>query len=361
MYKGKLIKKNCGDVFYFYIDNNGLCYRSATNVRKPKIILKNAVFDFDVTCTDVGFCVICQDDEGSIIYLKEKNGVFLKYTLFYNKSKNGYVKHFKIIENNNTLIAFYILDSNNDKMLVYHNLNNTNSVPEVIDCVTTCNYYVFNDSAGFLNIIYNNENIIYTKITDCAATRNVYKSECAEFIRGIYYNKKLFSVIVRQGNYYISEGENYEKLDCLVNSNFVIPCVMCDNLYIIYIKSGQLFELNLKNLKGNKPSRKIVSRKDCDVFSVEIPDENIITNYAFGYFCEIGISFVIFNALLKNKITEYASEEKLPLKNELLWKEEIVTMEQNIKKLEESEQNLKNKITKIEEFLLKLYEMNNEI
>ena len=70
-------------------------------------------------------------------------------------------------------------------------------------------------------------------------------------------------------------------------------------------------------------NRKLPFGEKLQVISKGLADENIITNYAFGYFCEIGISFVIFNALLKNKITEYASEEKLPLKNELCGKKKL--------------------------------------
>ncbi|MBQ4110392.1 MAG: hypothetical protein IJC74_05860 [Clostridia bacterium] len=355
MCKGKIIKNNRGELYYFFIDNNGLCYKSVLKEQKSKVILSNAVFDFDVSWTDGGFSVICQNDEGSIIYLKEKNGIFLKNTLFYNKNGITYKKYFKILIKDNIVNAFYIINIKEKNMLVYHRKITENSRPEIIDYVTDCNYYAYIDSENNINVVYNNENINFAAVSETGVPV-ITNSMNGNFICGMYHKEKLYSVLKSDKIYMLSDGTDTVKAEFLKNCEFVIPYFIDDIFSLMYIKNGKLYQLKAENLKQLASPLFIATQKRTDIFSVELPGGNIKTDYSFGYLYNSFPRLFLINELLKLNYIPVSD-----FRNEQSWKNEILLLESHIRKLEKNEQELKNKIIKIEDFLIKLYEMNNEI
>jgi len=153
-----LVKTSGKRVLYFY-GKKGLymkdLLRSNSN---PKIIFNASEGDFDVIEVDNGeIGIICQDNEGSIVFLRETKDGYLKTTLLKNKSKAVYNKHFTLHSHGGWLSSIYIIDYDGKKILSHQIVDSENTSPFAVDEIKGTTYYSFGDSAGNIILFYNRE------------------------------------------------------------------------------------------------------------------------------------------------------------------------------------------------------------
>ncbi len=133
-----IIRRRGGDLWHFFhSDKEGLCLRKKQNNKwgEHEILLDNAFFDFSVLCDgDDNTHMVCQDTDGSILYLAHHHDQWHKFTLLKSKTQNAYAKHFKLILTGSQLQLFYTIHSAN-RLLLFHQLLGSEEEPTVVDAV----------------------------------------------------------------------------------------------------------------------------------------------------------------------------------------------------------------------------------
>lgn len=133
-----IIQRSGGGLWHFFhSDAEGLCLRKKEDNRwgDHEILLDNAFFDFCVLCDgNDNMHMVCQDMEGSILYLCFHHGQWHKYTLLQSKTKNAYAKHFKLLLTGTQLQLYYTIRSGG-KLLLVHQLPGSDYEPAVVDVV----------------------------------------------------------------------------------------------------------------------------------------------------------------------------------------------------------------------------------
>lgn len=154
-----IVKTSGKRVLYFY-DEGGICFKDLIFQNKnPKMIFEKARGDFDViemSNNEVG--IICQDEEGSIVFLRENGNGYLKSTLLKNKLKKVYDKKFTLHKQSEWITVLYTIENENKTILSYQIVDAENETPYAIDEVADKKYYSFTDNLGNLIVFYNKIN-----------------------------------------------------------------------------------------------------------------------------------------------------------------------------------------------------------
>ena len=237
-----VVKTFNGRTLYFFMEN-GICVKDlSSKSNRYNVIFEDGVNDFCVE--DLGFGevgIICQDKEGSIVFLRENNNTFIKTILLKSKSQKCYDKFFKLCLHGNWLGLSYIVEYNDHNILSYQLVNNEHEPPMVVDYITDKNYFTTVDKSYNRIFVYNkNEEFGY----------RIFK-----------WSQKCF--------------DNYEKLDsgsmlCATND-------FSDNYYILYQKEGEVYLKVLKEEDGIfSISDYPLKFAECDdEFSVLIEESNL--------------------------------------------------------------------------------------
>lgn len=230
-----IIKTTDERTLYFF-ENGGICVKDlSSKSNKYNVIYEDGIKDFAVE--DLGFGrvgIVCQNKEGSIVFIKEDGQNYIKTTLLNNKSQVYYDKYFKLKLHGNWLGLSYIIEYNNNNILCFQIVNNENEPPLAVDYIVNKTYFSFVNESYDRIFFYNKEN---------------------EF----GYKKYIWSK---------KDFREYEKLD----EGQIIHIIndFSDNYYIIYLKDNKYF---LKVLKQNEDS---FSFDDYPVDFIDLFDEVVM-------------------------------------------------------------------------------------
>lgn len=198
----------------YFFENGGICVKDlSSKSNKYKVIYEDGVKDF--TVEDLGFGkvgIVCQNKEGSIVFIKEDNENYIKTTLLNNKSQVYYDKYFKLKLHGNWLGLSYIIEYNNNNILCFQIINNENEPPLAVDYIVNKTYFSFVNESYDRVFFYNKEN---------------------EFgYKNYRWSKKDFT--------------EYEKID----EGQIVHIIndFSDNYYIVYLKNNKYF---LKLIRQN--------------------------------------------------------------------------------------------------------------
>ena len=204
-----IIKTNNGRCIYLF-ENNGLCMKDLTSYsNRYKLIYPELAGDFCVVDTGFGeMGIICQNKEGSIVFIKENDGEFIKTILLNSKNKLVYDKHFVLLLHGRWL---GIIEYKENNLLSFQLADNENEPPMAVDYIKNKKYFTFVDDD-------------YNRIF-------IYNKESSFGYKAFKWSQKRF--------------EEYEVLE----EGELITALkgFCDDCYIIYKKDGQKYLLKLKS------------------------------------------------------------------------------------------------------------------
>lgn len=121
------------------------------------IVLKGAINDFDVYCTESQIHILAEKTDGNIFYtvysLRERS----QKNILTSKSHNPSISNIRLIYAGNFVHAFYILNHGNKKLLVHH-LPSKTQTPVVITEVSNDKYFVLSDSDDNIILFFERDN-----------------------------------------------------------------------------------------------------------------------------------------------------------------------------------------------------------
>lgn len=133
------VKETYNTIWHFYHNSHGICFCKMTdeNIREYQVLLPDGQEDFDV-CIDDTDCLhlVCQNNDGDIIYMNHFNGQWRKTTLLKSKTPSNYKKDFSVRLSAHCLNVFYCITYNGKKMLTHHSIDADGLPPSVIDCIS---------------------------------------------------------------------------------------------------------------------------------------------------------------------------------------------------------------------------------
>lgn len=152
LFKDKLIN------FYF---SDGIIFSKTLEENSiPAKIIEDVYFDFDVISdSDENIHIICQSNDGSIIYLLFSNGNWEKNVLLLSKTKTAYTKSFKLIMCSKLICLFYTIVKDAKPFLIFQHIN-TQAAPVVIDYISSAprSFFVYPKENFDIDIYYQNQN-----------------------------------------------------------------------------------------------------------------------------------------------------------------------------------------------------------
>lgn len=363
------IIKTCDErVLYFFI-KDGLCVKDLLIPHdKYKMIFKEAVSDFYVTDTGNGEVgIICQDESGSIIFLREKNGSYLKTTLLNNRSKLAYEKNFKLFKHNNWISLSYIINYQGNNILSFQIIDNEEEAPIVVDYISGVEYFAFTDISNDIYYFYNKEGIFGYKIykwgkKDFCEFEKLGDGDLISVLsdkKDTYYiiyenSNKFYLKIFKKQEFEFSE-ENFE-IDFIKNGDFINMIIEKDVLWITVDRNGFTFgkKCDMENFEFSS-SYNFANEGNLINYNITLNEKDYIMEKCFGYSVNMRPKLILYkdllntNKVLKPKI-EIADEEEF---NEFLKIEKEKESENKIEitKLGIRLKELEEKIKKIEEKL----------
>lgn len=126
-----------GEWRHFFIKQNvGLCHRKKDGFKFSdyRVLLKGAESDFCVYATEKNIHIVCQDTNGSVLYLIYDGVSWKKITLLESKSAKPYEKNFTIISMAGYINLLYVIENKERFALVHHTLIEGNG-PTIVDYI----------------------------------------------------------------------------------------------------------------------------------------------------------------------------------------------------------------------------------
>ena len=152
-----LVKRSYGFMWHFCHNSSGICFCSMTNshITEYEVLLPGGQSDFDVQIDDSDTAhLVCQDSGGNIIYIKNEDKVWKKFTLLKSKTASAYPKNFKIIRVGNWINIIYTVESGGKRLLSHHILENSD-IPNAVDYAMG-DFDCTRDEYGNIYILYTN-------------------------------------------------------------------------------------------------------------------------------------------------------------------------------------------------------------
>ncbi len=237
-----IIKTNNGRTIYFF-DNEGLCMKELTGYsNRYKLVYPELSGDFYVADTGFGeLGIVCQNKEGSIVFIKESNGDFIKTVLLNSKSKLVYDKHFVLLLHGRWLGISYVIEYKGNNLLSFQLADNENEPPLAVDYIYGKKYYTYVDDGYNRFFIYNKDRELgykvfrwsvkkfgeYEKLCDgeLVSAVNGFYSEC--YIVFKQEEKSFLLILKNQENDTIKEIypleflDKYEDLTLMLDKNIL--------------------------------------------------------------------------------------------------------------------------------------------
>lgn len=121
---------------FFIKQNTGLCIRKKDGFKfgENEVLLKGAESDFCVFATEESIHIVCQDGNGSVLYLVYDGVSWKKRVLLHSKTARPYKKYFQFVSLSGHINILYVIE-NKERLLLVHQTLSAESVPFVVDYI----------------------------------------------------------------------------------------------------------------------------------------------------------------------------------------------------------------------------------
>lgn len=280
---------------YFFL-HKGLCVKNLLKSdNKYSVIYEDAVKDFAVE--DMGFgkvSIVCQNNEGSIVFIREEDNGYTKTILLKNKSKVYYDKYFHLKLQGNWLGLSYIIEYNGKNILSYQIIDNENEPPMAVDYILGKRYFSFVDSDFNRVFFYNKDNEFGIKIFRWSKKNfdGYKKLDDGELLSVINdFNDNYYLVYMKENKCYLKiikgeseEGEESDyPLDFINLFDEVNLLIENNNLWITVKRYNFTFgkKINKEDVSFS-PSYNFFCDKEIKNISLAIHDKDIKCETCFG-------------------------------------------------------------------------------
>lgn len=150
--------------YHFYIRTSiGFCVSEKADFRflNEKILLKDAFYDFSVSSNEKGIYVVCQDNNGSIVFFMYDGKIWNSKIILESKDKKARFKNLTLTSIGEFINLFYVVNSKDDNVLVHQILNDGNALPKAIDYVSEIDFSVCKHKTTDITVFYKNADNIY--------------------------------------------------------------------------------------------------------------------------------------------------------------------------------------------------------
>lgn len=355
-----LVKTADERVLHFFI-KDGLCVKDLLSPSdKYNIIYDEAVNDFAVMDTGFGdIGIVCQNKEGSIIFLREKNGSYLKTTLLNNRSQKPYDKYFDLKLHNNWIGLSYIIEYQDNNILSFQLLDKENEPPLAVDYVSDKKYFSFVNSGYDRIFFYNKENEFGYKIFKWSKKNFIeyIKLNEGEILSAICdFSDNYYIIYTLNSEFFLRVMENRElefsykdyPIDFLDLNDEINMLVEKNNLWITVKRKGFTVgrKADLKTMEFSSQYN-FFNEGNLSNYKVSINEKEYIMHNCFGYSLNLRPQLILYKELLNAKKTvkpeTVIKEENNDMKN----KYEIMIDKLNIR-IKELEKKV-DKISKADE------------
>lgn len=347
-----LIKTSDERTLYFF-EKDGICVKDLSlKSNRYKVIYEDGIKDFSVE--DMGFGevgIVCQNKEGSIIFIKEDGDNFVKTTLLNNKSQVYYDKFFKLKLHGNWLGLSYIIEYNGNNILSFQIINNENEPPLAVDYITGKTYFSFVDLNYDRIFFYNRENEFGYKIFK-------WSKKSFEDYEKLSDGQIIYSINDFKDNYYIvflNKNKFFLKTIKRKNDIFEINDYPLDFI--------DLFDEILMMIENN--NLWIVVKRYNFTFGRKTDVEEILFSSQYNFFCDGEIRKIPLSVRDKDKKTEDCFGSLKELRPELIlyknlynYKNSVKAKEKVISKEDSQTERLKIEINKLD---LRVKELEKEL
>ncbi len=153
----------------FFINRFGLCVSKMDNsrFRNFEILVPDAKCDFSAARGGNFLHLVCQAQDGSILYLTYDGRLWEKTVLLKDKKATPYNKYFCLIPIGNFMNLFYVINSGGKDMLIHQILDGSSLPPEVVDYINPVGirYFACPDISTDIILCYQNiKSVCGTKI-----------------------------------------------------------------------------------------------------------------------------------------------------------------------------------------------------
>ncbi len=345
-----IIKTNNGRTIYLF-ENEGLCIRELTGYsNRYKLIYSELKGDFSVADTGYGeLGIVCQNKAGSIVFIKENNGEFVKTVLLNSKSRLIYDKKFVLLLHGRWIGISYIIEYQGKNLLSFQLVDNENEPPLAVDYISDKKYFTYVDEDYNRIFIYNRNNEIGYKVYRWSLKAfNEYEKLCeGEFISAVNgfssdcyivfkkEEKNYLLTLKRQGLNLIKEIypidflDKYDDLSLLIDKNILWIIVIKKDFTFAYKTDINLIAFSSQyNIFTDGKVRKIkTSLNDTDKRAIE----------CFGTIKELTPDLILYKDLKKTHSLVKEREESNAEKEKLELKRKLDKIEIRLKLLEEKE------------------------
>lgn len=153
------VKESYGVIRHFYHNRHGICFCTMRDekITEYQALLPDAREDFDVVVDDSNVThMVCQNNDGDILYVNHQNGSWKKTTLLKSKKSTAYKKDFIIKRVGNWLNIFYCIEYNGKRMLTHQIVERDDVEPFVVDCISG-SFSAATDSMGNIYLLFYSE------------------------------------------------------------------------------------------------------------------------------------------------------------------------------------------------------------
>ncbi len=145
---------------FFYKSEYGLCFKTkaGAHFNDFEILLKDVQDDFCVISLGNSIHAVCQDNSGSVLYLKYTDKKWEKITLLASKTGVAYPKYFRLVSVGSFINLYYVINHKEKYMLIHQILNGASPEPTVVDYISISSrpFSVSSHSSTDLSICYAN-------------------------------------------------------------------------------------------------------------------------------------------------------------------------------------------------------------
>lgn len=147
---------------FFYKSSYGLCFRKKMGAyfSEFEILEKDCQGDFCATTLGNTIHLVCQGNDGSILYFCYEQAVWQKEIILKSRDKTPSPKHFALSVISGSINLFYILSYQEKMMLIHHILNRADEKPRVVDYLdpTNAGFCLSPHNGTELSLCYKNVN-----------------------------------------------------------------------------------------------------------------------------------------------------------------------------------------------------------
>lgn len=155
--KDFFLKASHKKIWYFtHSARNGICFcKMDSNVISDfELLQRDALSDYSAIIDDNDIVhIACQNSDGDIIYLRNTEKGWNKYTILKSRTKESYPKNFRVIASKSLIHMFYNVKSADRMLLTHHIIDGQKFEPVALDYISG-SFFCCIDSSETIYLFY---------------------------------------------------------------------------------------------------------------------------------------------------------------------------------------------------------------